>query len=47
MSFKEREKDLYNYVMQKKSPSAYLKELVDADRQKKDTPKERPQILDF
>jgi hypothetical protein len=47
LSFKEKEKDLYDFVMSKKSPSAYIKELIDADRQKKDMPKERPRILDF
>jgi len=46
LSFKKREKDLYEYVRKKKSPSAYLKELVEEDMQKKKRPKERP-ILDF
>jgi len=48
LSFKEKERDLYEYVMRKKSPSAYIKELIEADRQKRDKPEQqRPQILDF
>jgi len=47
LSFKEKERELYNFVMSKKSPSAYIKELIDEDRKKKDKLEQRPRILDF
>lgn len=34
VSFKEHELDLYNYVKSKSSPSIYIKELIEQDRNK-------------
>jgi predicted DNA-binding protein len=45
LSFKEREKNLYEFVRKKKSPSAYLKELIEEDMKKR-KPKQQT-LLDF
>ena len=46
VSFKETEKDLFQFVAKKKSPSAYIKELVEEDKQKKN-PTKQQSILEF
>lgn len=34
VSFKKREKNLYDYAKGKRNPSAYIKDLIDADMNK-------------